>query len=721
MFDYRQENNSNSNDDDESGSNDDNDDSTKWNGSSNGIPPSWQSRFYKSPQQASQAEDPHEQERQSRLKYIRELQNSFYSSPSSLSDAGDMLPNTGAQLDIVHTGRVYHLPLFLSSASETITTKTCLEVPGRANVWTIHNPIHTHLFESVVRGSPPYYFGQLTDDGPVQADHGDEVDFPEQPQKAAVLGTLCRVSDYRRLSDGRLIVLIQALERFVLEDIVRELPFPIAHVQLLPDIEETYQATKMVTNEPETTQQRYVPWSTIPGQHTTWLNEGHSAAASRRDGIELPFETNHYLNHIQPSSGPSAFDEATWPSGEENHGESAPDQEADPWTFNDSWLATMDENDLAAARTLAVAESFARWQRYECQNTMLPLPMYPTDLDLEDWPNNLVEISSHMFSGSANSLENEECTPYNEEPAPLPPPSIGTNQGNDPSQCSSPLYVLARVVPYVPFSRVCTDVERLMKEPLDRSSISPFPPPAPQQLHSGGYLPSPTLSSWVNSLSSSSYSEAQSVAPDLDGDSFSPTLEHRLLKHGVLRYPPGFSNDLQAERRKIFHRDDYQDIDEYLGDESSSGDRFDITKGFEPLSSTSLNVWRDASADALEYRLWITLNDYLLQRSTTPVSPVLFGLIPHGLEWPSSFVLERIADCVSCQESLQHQYVRVSPSYPKWRRQKILSYAASFFVEEIIPAGSIGAFRQSLLAIPSTRERLAFVLEKLDDVWGAFR
>ena len=44
------------------------------------------------------------------------------------------------------------------------------------------------------------------------------------------------------------------------------------------------------------------------------------------------------------------------------------------------WRQHLTEGDVAAARALAVQESFERWHRYEHENTVLPLPM---DADLE--------------------------------------------------------------------------------------------------------------------------------------------------------------------------------------------------------------------------------------------------------------------------------------------------------------------------------------------------
>jgi hypothetical protein len=47
-----------------------------------------------------------------------------------------------------------------------------------------------------------------------------------------------RIADYRRLQDGRLFLLVEAMERFVVTHVEQELPYGIATVQLIPDAEE---------------------------------------------------------------------------------------------------------------------------------------------------------------------------------------------------------------------------------------------------------------------------------------------------------------------------------------------------------------------------------------------------------------------------------------------------------------------------------------------------
>ena len=56
--------------------------------------------------------------------------------------------------------------------------------------------------------------------------------------KSSVVGTLMRIVDNRRMKDGRLLLLVQAMERFVVSEVHQEFPYAIADVQLLLDEEE---------------------------------------------------------------------------------------------------------------------------------------------------------------------------------------------------------------------------------------------------------------------------------------------------------------------------------------------------------------------------------------------------------------------------------------------------------------------------------------------------
>lgn len=136
------------------------------------------------------------------------------------------------------------------------------------------------------------------------------------------------------------------------------------------------------------------------------------------------------------------------------------------------------------------------------------------------------------------------------------------------------------------------------------------------------------------------------------------------------------------------------------------------------LRHPALDAYFDGlSADDLEVRLWLALNDFLKNtRKAVPV--VLLGFLPRSVEWPEGFCLEELATAIAEETQLDHKCVRLHPAYPALRRQKRLSYAAAALLEE---AGTIHEFRQELLAIPSTRDRLAYLLLRLQDEWSTFQ
>jgi Lon protease-like protein len=129
---------------------------------------------------------------------------------------------------------------------------------------------------------------------------------------------------------------------------------------------------------------------------------------------------------------------------------------------------------------------------------------------------------------------------------------------------------------------------------------------------------------------------------------------------------------------------------------------------------STLGQLENLTCDQLEIRLWLALNDFL-QHTRTPVSPVLFGLLPWKNDWPLSFVLKRIGDSIAEQTEKDHKYVRVSPHYPAARRQKRLAYAVAALLEDL---DTVNAFRQELLEIPSTRMRLAALVQKMENECG---
>jgi hypothetical protein len=220
-----------------------------------------------------------EEDFQRRMAVVRSLQMSFYgkdaskgeikqdgtdeSRSSAPSNSGYGLPELDAS-----TGTISKLPLFRAA---------WYELPGRSNVLMIRDPVYTNMFERMfytrnnnVVGSinttaatnsdmTPWVFGHLyTPKKPKKKKKQPPQKENSKPQKLsawnetnrnagtaasalnspAVLGTLMYVRDYRRLKDGRILALVQAAEKFVVEDVRQSLPYSIADVKVLPDVEE---------------------------------------------------------------------------------------------------------------------------------------------------------------------------------------------------------------------------------------------------------------------------------------------------------------------------------------------------------------------------------------------------------------------------------------------------------------------------------------------------
>ncbi|KAL7524830.1 hypothetical protein ACHAXR_000734, partial [Thalassiosira sp. AJA248-18] len=230
-----------------------------------------------------------------RMNIVRILQKSYYRDipdiPGNNSSNNDAIDQTtvesngqssttaAASLDPA-TGRITNLPLWRVGWVET---------PGRRNCLNVHEMQYTHMFETILSQSssspsssgelllddqekknnpPPLYFGHLyLPGGTTSAKSGEErytlktwrdeladehrFDNYESSRtlatpdvstptvdRSAVVGCLMQIIDHRRMEDGRLMLLVQAVERFVVEEIVEMRPYAVANVQILLDREE---------------------------------------------------------------------------------------------------------------------------------------------------------------------------------------------------------------------------------------------------------------------------------------------------------------------------------------------------------------------------------------------------------------------------------------------------------------------------------------------------
>ena len=420
------------------------------------------------------------------MSVVRSLQDTFYttdsSTPSCFLDWEDEQNRQSSSDEISRaTGQVRNLP---------ILTWPSHEVPGRANVLHVHEGVDTHMMETILRSNPPvWYVGMVYRDGKQterqlqswQNVFSKMIDPEDDTDNSnPVLGTLMRITDYRRTPDGRLLVLVQALERFVVEDVVQTAPYAVADVQLLPDCTTT-------------------------------------------DG---------------------------------------------------------------ASRLDTIRESFQKWQRYEFEHTMLPLPNLCND------------------GRRSNSEKNGDDEAYLDG-------SVGL--------------ALSQLVPFARYSSKA-NVERIVAEPL--------------------------ANEFKHSTIETSTSEV---------------LEQELIGRGILS-KPWLNKDLRFQ-----------------------------------------------NCNELEWELWVWVDKYLKETNRN-VSPELLALLPPAERWPTSFSLEAIFNAMVNEQqnddSRYHKHIaRISPHYPALRRQQRLSYAAAALLEDSGRESETQSLRLKLLQIPSTQQRLAFVLQ----------
>lgn len=259
------------------------------------------------------------------------------------------------------SGKISNLPLWRAPWQEVL---------GRSNVLNVHDPIYTSMFESILYGNAnsnsnsnsnqqPLYFGHLYLEGGSEnlspskskdpkfqlqtwrgetllnndnksdnqsGDDGDESNESQSPQKpkrrpppittattstnphhsSAVIGCLLQIQDYRRMSDGRLLLLVHAVERFVISKVTQDLPYSIANVQLLPDVEEL--TSKALQEECAINESMTLPSSCSSLDTVVDLSENEVAQARAQAIQESMMKYHNYeydaKHHLQLPNGP---------------------------------------------------------------------------------------------------------------------------------------------------------------------------------------------------------------------------------------------------------------------------------------------------------------------------------------------------------------------------------------------------------------------------------
>eukprot|EP00815_Leptocylindrus_aporus_P000674 CAMPEP_0116055836 /NCGR_PEP_ID=MMETSP0322-20121206/3648_1 /TAXON_ID=163516 /ORGANISM="Leptocylindrus danicus var. apora, Strain B651" /LENGTH=531 /DNA_ID=CAMNT_0003539523 /DNA_START=170 /DNA_END=1766 /DNA_ORIENTATION=+ len=243
---------------------------------------------------SNEEEEEEETERlKKRMEVIRKLQDTYYKSDDEYVSGSNIQNSALFKNETVMrrrnmcefnetSGEMYNVPLWRVGWTE---------LPGRTNVLSVHDAAYTHMFERLIRSHDlnrecdsdlelkrdsgncggggcngtdrdPIYFGHLfvppSDakyDPPLLSWEEEGivrqklVDFSGSSasravidgfhtSRPAVIGTLMRIADYRRRVDGKFLILVQALERFVVTNVRQSKPYGVVDVQLLPDLEE---------------------------------------------------------------------------------------------------------------------------------------------------------------------------------------------------------------------------------------------------------------------------------------------------------------------------------------------------------------------------------------------------------------------------------------------------------------------------------------------------
>ena len=251
-----------------------------------------------------------------RMDIVRSLQRSFYMpeerSSATASSTADIeaasyvtSSRPRARLD-ESTGKIINLPLWRVGWIET---------PGRRNCLNVHEAQYTHMFESILstqeqseNSNDPLYFGHLyLPGGTTSSKSGEERyrlktwreelddDFrfdnystsstlnnpdisKEIVDRSAVVGCLMEIVDHRRMEDGRLMLLVQALERFVVDEIIETLPYSVANVQILLDKEDVTMTIKSMRTFANTCEGK----QSLPHSITMTMNSTSQSFQSHR-------------------------------------------------------------------------------------------------------------------------------------------------------------------------------------------------------------------------------------------------------------------------------------------------------------------------------------------------------------------------------------------------------------------------------------------------------
>lgn len=205
---------------------------------------------------SASSRDPHDgetpEERRARMELVRRIQANFYrplegadAAPSSTTDDDDAIVGDGAggrrwlARDPRDASLLLDLPLWRVQWTE---------FPGYQNVLNVHVAHYTHMFRKLMSHPRPWYFGHVHLPGGSENLANPDYFLPAEGDgdpgggdpagRVPRVGTLMRIADCLEREDGRLALVVQAVDRIEILAASQHVPYAVAsRARILPDAE----------------------------------------------------------------------------------------------------------------------------------------------------------------------------------------------------------------------------------------------------------------------------------------------------------------------------------------------------------------------------------------------------------------------------------------------------------------------------------------------------
>ena len=165
-------------------------------------------------------------ESEDRAEQIKKLNDMFYGTSTTTTDPDASTDAASAADDAADP--LADLPLWRVQWNA---------LPGERQVYNVHVPHYTALFEKLVRGPKPWYFGHILLPGGSANLRIPKYNLKDGPE-ATTLGTVMECLAVERRTDGCLVVVSQGVGRFRVQNVKRTLPHDVVDASWVLDKEE---------------------------------------------------------------------------------------------------------------------------------------------------------------------------------------------------------------------------------------------------------------------------------------------------------------------------------------------------------------------------------------------------------------------------------------------------------------------------------------------------